>query len=317
METFSGKGLEIDVTEGKEEAAFTFSKEILKKFDELMGDQVNRDILSVDEHTPILSEDEIEFKFEELFKTGDFFIEKNNFEDDSQNIDANASSKHDQDSSEDSEKPNDADASDNVNESEAQDKQELTEEEINEKQREAIKAAFEKILRGEELTDKEKGNLCEMLMDQYYISQGYKPLHNRVTSLEDKGHQGIDGVYEKERADGSKHYIIADAKYGQSHQGSTADGTRQMSDDWIDKRLDDAVGKEKADEIRNAYEDDPSAISREIYHYEPKSNENGSTSSDVTSINPDGYKNGSKDLVQTFDEFGNVININDTLVKGD
>ena len=107
-------------------------------------------------------------------------------------------------------------------ESEGQEKKELTEDEINQKQREAIKDALQRLERGEELTREEKGNLCEMMMDQYYISQGYKPLHSpRVTSLEDKGHHGIDGVYEK---DGK--YIIADAKYGQARLGDSQDGTQ-------------------------------------------------------------------------------------------
>ncbi len=39
----------------------------------------------------------------------------------------------------------------------------------------------------------------------------------------------------------------------------TNDG-KQMSDNWIDKRLDDAVGKEKVDEIRDAAEDDPDSV---------------------------------------------------------
>lgn len=40
-----------------------------------------------------------------------------------------------------------------------------------------------------------------------------------------------------------------------------------MSSEWIDKRLDNAVGKEKADDIRDAYEDDPDSISKEVYHF--------------------------------------------------
>ena len=79
----------------------------------------------------------------------------------------------------------------------------------NEMQKAAIKEAFERLARGEQLTTAEKGNLCEMMMDRYYVSMGYRPLHDRVTSLDDKGHQGIDGVYEK---DGK--FVIADAKFG-------------------------------------------------------------------------------------------------------
>ena len=44
-------------------------------------------------------------------------------------------------------------------------------------QKEAIKEAFERIKNGEHLTNEELGNLGEMMMDQYYISKGYKPLN--------------------------------------------------------------------------------------------------------------------------------------------
>lgn len=175
-------------------------------------------------------------------------------------------------------------------ESEGQEKKELTEDEINQKQREAIKDALQRLERGEELTREEKGNLCEMMMDQYYISQGYKPLHSpRVTSLEDKGHHGIDGVYEK---DGK--YIIADAKYGQARLGDSQDGT-QMSQEWINKRLDDAVGKEKADEIREAYENDPNSVSTEVYHFDP-----GTACSKIYHVDKNGEKDGDEVTVEMY-----------------
>lgn len=168
-------------------------------------------------------------------------------------------------------------------------KSELTPDEINEKQREAIKDAFGRMMKGEKLTDKEKGNLCEMLMDQYYISQGYTPLHSpRVTSLDDTGHKGLDGVYQK----GDK-YIIADAKYGEARLGNTQDG-RQMSWDWIDKRLDDAVGKEKADEIRQAREENPDNVSTQVYHFELDADfeKSGNACGSIFYVNEDGKKDG-------------------------
>ncbi len=175
-------------------------------------------------------------------------------------------------------------------ESEGQEKKELTEDEINQKQREAIKDALQRLERGEELTREEKGNLCEMMMDQYYISQGYKPLHSpRVTSLEDKGHHGIDGVYEK---DGK--YVIVDAKYGQARLGDSQDGT-QMSQEWINKRLDDAVGKEKADEIREAYENDPDSVSTEVYHFDP-----GTACSKIYHVDKNGEKDGDEVTVEMY-----------------
>lgn len=43
---------------------------------------------------------------------------------------------------------------------------------------------------------------------------------------------------------------MVDAKYGSAQLSTLADGTRQMSDAWIDPRLNDAVGQTVADEIR-------------------------------------------------------------------
>ncbi|MDE7353224.1 MAG: hypothetical protein K2O06_09255 [Acetatifactor sp.] len=180
---------------------------------------------------------------------------------------------------------------------EAKDKNELTPDEINEKQREAIKDAFQRMLKGEKLTDQEKGNLCEMLMDQYYISQGYTPLHSpRVTSLDDAGHKGIDGVYQK-----GDHYIIADAKYGEARLRNTQDG-RQMSWDWIDKRLDDAVGKEKADEIRQAREENPDNVSTQVYHFnlDDDFEKNGNAYGSVYYVNEDGEKESPDFVTETY-----------------
>ena len=199
----------------------------------------------------------------------------------------------------DSQEEDSSDAPENEDES----SKELTQEEINELQQAAIKEAFDKIARGEELTNAEKGNLCEMMMDQYYISKGYTPLHDRVTSLDDPGHHGIDGVYEKQNEDGSKEYIIADAKYDSSKLGTTTDG-KQLSDTWIYARLDDAVGKEKADEIRDAYEDNPDSVQRVVYHYAPTKDAEGNTYSDIFEVDADGMQCSDKTVVEIFDEKG-------------
>ena len=171
----------------------------------------------------------------------------------------------------------------------------------NEMQKAAIKEAFERLARGEQLTTAEKGNLCEMMMDRYYVSMGYRPLHDRVTSLDDKGHQGIDGVYEK---DGK--FVIADAKFGTATLSDTQDG-KQMSESWIDKRLDEAVGKEKADEIRNAYEEAPENITTEVYHYNPETDEEGSTYTDTHPVDEDGEKCGERVRVERCDSSGEAV----------
>lgn len=180
--------------------------------------------------------------------------------------------------------------------SESGESRELTQEEINEKQKAAIKEAFERIRRGEELTTAEKGNLGEMLMDQYYINQGYTPLHDRVTSLNDKGHRGIDGVYEK---DGK--YLICDAKYDTARLEETKDGT-QMSREWINARLDDAVGPEKAEEIRDTYEDNPDNVVTEVYHFDPSPDETGVARSEVYHVDEHGRKDGDTVVAETFQD---------------
>ena len=97
-------------------------------------------------------------------------------------------------------------------------------------------------------TSQEKGNYGEMRTDQDLKEKGYERISlDRVTDLNAPGRQGIDGVYYKEG--GEPEYMIVDSKYGSSQLSDTDDG-RQMSEKWIDNRLDNAVGKEKADEIR-------------------------------------------------------------------
>lgn len=222
----------------------------------------------------------------------------------------------DSDASEGDDVVDNPDESDNTSDGdEASDEdKELTEEEINEKQKAAIKEALERIRNGEKLTNEELGNLGEMMMDQYYISKGYKPLNkHRVTSLDDKKggfKTGIDGVYEKTNPDGTKSYVIADAKYNTSQLSETNDG-KQMSDNWIDKRLDDAVGKEKADEIRDAAEDDPDSVTHEVYHIDPTIDENGNMHTDTQEVDSEGNKIGDKTIVEYFDEDGNRIEQSD------
>lgn len=230
--------------------------------------------------------------------------------DDAQTDDAGAendvsdSPEENPDTQEDSAETSDADV---ANESDAGEQKELSQEEINEKQKEAIKEGIIKLLKGE-LNKDEKGNLAEMIMDQYYISQGYTPLHERVTSLDQKGHKGIDGIYEKEGPDGKKQYVIADAKYGQSPLGDTKDGTKQMSEDWIDDRLDDSVGKEKADEIREAAQD--GRVETSVFHVDIAGNDSGQSGEvkcETQSVDETGSKiPGTKQEVQTYDANGDV-----------
>ena len=123
-----------------------------------------------------------------------------------------------------------------------------------------------RLLKGE-LTNIEKGNLCEMMMDQHYISQGYEPLHNRITSIEAQNHHGIDGVYEKTLPNGKKEFVIADSKYDQSPMGHGINGEKQMSKEWQDKNMENTVGAEKAAEIKEARKE--GNVKSQVFHTVP------------------------------------------------
>jgi len=90
-------------------------------------------------------------------------------------------------------------------------------------------------------------------MDDFFESQGYQRIStDRVTDLNASTHQGIDGVYYN--PNGHPPYIIGEAKYGSAKLSTLADGTPQMSMEWIEggksaPRLELSVGKDMADDI--------------------------------------------------------------------
>ena len=92
---------------------------------------------------------------------------------------------------------------------------------------------------------------CDILgLQSYYRQFGYERISkDMVTGLVDAGRQGIDGVYYN--PNGHPPYIISEAKYNKAKLSKDlADGTDQMDLRWIESRLEKAVGKELADEIR-------------------------------------------------------------------
>ena len=92
---------------------------------------------------------------------------------------------------------------------------------------------------------------CDILgLQSYYRQFGYERISKDiVTGLDDAGRQGIDGVYYN--PNGHPPYIISEAKYNKAKLSKgLADGTDQMDLRWIESRLEKAVGKELADEIR-------------------------------------------------------------------
>ena len=128
-------------------------------------------------------------------------------------------------------------------------KPKLSPEEISQKQNQAI----ESVESGEIVleTNQEKGNYGEMKVDQDLREKGYERIStDAVTDLKDPTHKGIDGVYYN--PDGDPPYLIVDAKYDKAKLKDEIGDGRQMSQKWIDARLDDAVGKDVADEIRMA-----------------------------------------------------------------
>lgn len=103
----------------------------------------------------------------------------------------------------------------------------------------------------------EKGNFGEIMTDIDMLEQGYERISDeRVTDIDQAGHQGIDGIYYNSKTDT---YAIIESKYGSSQLGETQDG-RQMSWQWIDARLDEAVGERIADKIREQYADNPENV---------------------------------------------------------
>lgn len=122
----------------------------------------------------------------------------------------------------------------------------LSYDEISEEQKEHINE-FESNHEEYQDDSQAKGNYGEMKVDQDLNNKGLKNLsENRVSDLKTPTGQGIDGVYYNE-AKGITYNV--EVKYGTSQLGDTLDG-KQMSSEWIDNRLDQAVGKEMADKIR-------------------------------------------------------------------
>jgi hypothetical protein len=102
----------------------------------------------------------------------------------------------------------------------------------------------------QEQTNAQKGVFGEAKADAWMKDRGYEKLNGDPVQVGDspKGH-GIDGVWENPAP--PPQYVITEAKYGSSRLWMTQDG-RQMSDAWIDNRLNDEVGKSTADAIREA-----------------------------------------------------------------
>ena len=134
--------------------------------------------------------------------------------------------------------------------------QQMSYEEISENQDKCINE-FEKNHEKYEDDSQAKGNYGEMKVDQDLNNKGYENISNdRVSDLNTPTGPGIDGVYVNKTT--GETYIV-EVKYGQSQLGDTLDG-KQMSSEWIDNRLDQAVGKEMADKIRTDSITNPDSV---------------------------------------------------------
>ncbi len=137
----------------------------------------------------------------------------------------------------------------------------------------------------EKLSNQEKGNFGEMCTDLDMLKKGYIRISDgAVSDLSQNLKTGIDGVYEN--LSGNIIYFIADSKYGSSQLQYTQDG-KQLSDTWIDRRLDEAVGKEKADEIRFEQIENPENVGVFIAHID----ENGNVSYETVDSDGNTVKN--------------------------
>jgi len=105
-------------------------------------------------------------------------------------------------------------------------------------------------------TTKQKGNFGEIASHENMLkNSNLKRIGDSAPgSLDDKIKKGIDGIYEN--ANPPPKYVIDEAKYNTSQLNPATKDGPQMSDDWINgsDRLENQVGPDKAQEIREALE---------------------------------------------------------------
>ena len=102
-----------------------------------------------------------------------------------------------------------------------------------------------------DFTSAEKGVYGEAQSDIYMQEDGFQKMNDDAVQVgDDPLGKGIDGVWRNTAP--PPEYVITESKYGSSSLSTLQDGTKQMSDKWIDARLNDAVGSELADKIRLA-----------------------------------------------------------------
>ena len=99
-----------------------------------------------------------------------------------------------------------------------------------------------------DFTSAEKGVYGEAQSDIYMQEDGLQKMNDDVVQVgDDPLGKGIDGVWRNTAP--PPEYVITESKYGSSSLSTLQDGTKQMSDKWIDARLNDAGGSELADKF--------------------------------------------------------------------
>ncbi|AVS64770.1 hypothetical protein C8245_02835 [Paracidovorax avenae] len=130
----------------------------------------------------------------------------------------------------------------------------------------------------EKLTNHEKGAIGEKTGHQAMVDKKMEPV-GKTDGVYEPGKNGIDGVYKNPNP--PPDYVIAEYKYGSAKlEKGLADGTNQMDDAWVDKRLVEKVGKEQAEAIRDAMD------AGKVEKWLVRVDENGATT--ATKIGKDG-----------------------------
>ncbi len=95
------------------------------------------------------------------------------------------------------------------------------------------------------------------MVDVEWFEKGYTAIHkHKITTLTDS-HQGIDHIFWNPN---TQKYAIVETKYNGTNMITLNDGTRQISDSWIDNglansRLKVALGNDSLyDQVKNNYE---------------------------------------------------------------
>lgn len=77
-----------------------------------------------------------------------------------------------------------------------------------------------------------KGEYGELRAQDYMESQGWTRIDAGADGSHNTNANGIDGIYVRERPDGTNEYAVIEAKYNTARLGNSVDG-RQMSGDWL------------------------------------------------------------------------------------